>query len=264
MSEYDETVPLALKKTQEWFASIITQPIDDNSQMEPQSPLGVPMTVEAAKYIIPSPTLEPDKRIEIYNQQYWWRLLSTLHDNFPLTTRLFGYHDFNKMVGFPYLQKYQPNHWSLNHLGDLLPKWIREDYHEEDQPLIQDSIDSDWAYVKGFFAKELPFELENEQEMIEQTFYLQPCISLFKFTHRLLPFRDVMIDQEPEYWEKENFPTLEGNSNYFFVIYRDSYYNVCWLEVDEAQFLLLSRFKIGQSVIEICNWLEKQSKEMQS
>lgn len=264
MSEYDEHVPTALKDTQEWFANIITRPIDENSQMNSEAPSGIPMSVEAKKYIVPSPTLEPDKRIQIYNQQYWWRLLSTLHDNFPLTTRLFGYTDFNQLIGIPYLQKYPPKHWSLNHLGHLLPKWVREDYHESDLTLIQEAIDADWSYVKGFFAEDLPFEVTDEQEMLEQTYVLQPHISLHTFTHRLMPLRDIMINHEPDYWVKENFPHLEKDHLYYFVIYRNSHYNVVWSEIDEAHFLVLSQFEKQQSISEVCSWLENQESDIQS
>jgi Putative DNA-binding domain len=264
MDEYDDRVPIALKETQEWFASIITRPIDDNSQMNPRSPSGIPMTVEAQKYIIPSPTLTPDKRIQLYNQQYWWRLLSILHDNFPLTTRVFGYYDFNKMIGVPYLEKYPPKHWSLNHLGDLLPKWVREEYHEKDKALIQEAIDTDWAYVNGFFAGEYPFEKGNENDILNKTLSLQPHLSLHSITHRLLPFRDVMIEREPEYWKNNKFPHLESSTHYFFVIYRNKQYNLAWSEIDEPQFLLLSQFRRGLSISEACKWLEKQQQSIQS
>lgn len=262
MNEYDDNVPQELKDTQEWFASIITRPIDDDSLMNPISPTGNSMSVEAQKYIVPSPTLKPDERIQIYNQQYWWRLLSTLHDNFPLTTRLFGYHDFNNIIGFPYLQKYNPNHWSLNHLGHLLPQWVREEYHEKDQILVKEAIDSDWAYVKGFFAGDYPFELTDEQELLNHTLYLQPHLSLCAFSHNLLPFRDMMTEKEPEHWEETDFPPLQSDKDYFFVIYRNHHYNIAWFEIDKPQYLVLSLFKNGTSISEACKWLEQQDRDI--
>lgn len=105
---FDAKVPFKLKKTQLWFGSIIGRPIDEDSKMNPISPAGQPIEIEACDFIRPSPTLRPAQRIQIYNQQYWWRLLSSMHETFPLVTRLFGYHDFNKIIAIPYLVKFPP------------------------------------------------------------------------------------------------------------------------------------------------------------
>ena len=138
--KYDEHVPSLLKREQQWFGSIISRPIDVDSKMNPMSPSGIPMEVEAAEHITPSPTLRSAQRIQIYNQQYWWRLLNTLHDIFPLTTRLFGYQDFNRTIGMPYLTKYPPCHWSLTLIGERLERWVEEDYHAGDKELVKNSV----------------------------------------------------------------------------------------------------------------------------
>src|SRR4051812_44875922 len=107
---FDAAVPTQLKRMQEWFASIITRPVDEESRINPLSPEGVPMEQEACRYITPSATLLPAQRIQIYNQQYWWRLLSIMHELYPLVTRLFGHRDFNQTIAIPYLVKYPPSH----------------------------------------------------------------------------------------------------------------------------------------------------------
>jgi hypothetical protein len=130
---FDSKVPTLLKETQEWFGSIISRAIDGNSQMNPISPTGRPMREEAWDHIRPSPTLQPAQRIQIYNQQYWWRLVNTLQESFPLVTRLFGFHAFNFTIAMPFLLKYPPNDWTLNSLGDRLPRWIEEEYKADDR-----------------------------------------------------------------------------------------------------------------------------------
>ncbi|MCE5319184.1 MAG: DNA-binding domain-containing protein, partial [Parachlamydia sp.] len=149
---YDSKVPTPLKETQQWFGSIIARPVDGNSCMDPISPSGQPIQVEASQYIRPSPTLQPAQRIQIYNQQYWWRLLNALQESFPLVTRLFGCHDFNISIGMPYLQKYPPCHWTLNVLGDNLPAWVEEYYSDDDRKLIRDAALIDCAFCHSFTA----------------------------------------------------------------------------------------------------------------
>ena len=146
MMGYDEKVPLLLKREQQWFGSIIGRAIDEDSKMNPISPSGVLMEEEAAEHIAPSPTMRPAQRIQIYNQQYWWRLLNTLQESFPLVTRLFGYVDFNRIIGIPYLTKYPPRHWSLAMLGDRLSRWCLEEYQSEDRELVSQAAELDWAF----------------------------------------------------------------------------------------------------------------------
>jgi hypothetical protein len=106
MPTSEPKVPIYLLSTQKWFASIITRPITSESQMNPISPSGRLMSEEAKEFISPNHKLSSDQRIQIYNQQYWWRLFSILHQNFPVLTRLFGYTDINHSIGMPFLSKY--------------------------------------------------------------------------------------------------------------------------------------------------------------
>jgi hypothetical protein len=69
-----------LKELQQWFSSVITSPLDKPIE-------------GAERFVAPSPTLEPNERMRIYNQQYFWRLLNVLHKSYPFLTRLFGYTD---------------------------------------------------------------------------------------------------------------------------------------------------------------------------
>lgn len=254
MSEYDEKVPKALMERQEWFASIITRPMKRNSKMNLTSPTGAPMEEEAEKYILPSPTLQPHQRIELYNQQYWWRLLNTLHENFPLTLRLFGYRQFNKKIAIPYLTKFPPNHWSLNLLGERLPEWAESDYRGADSALVQEALEIDWAYIKGFFAAEHPLA---EGLQAESPLLLQPHLTLLSLTHKLPPLRDEIVEVDPKEVDREVFEKLEKKRYNYYVIFRNNFYNVSWKEIDDAEFQLLSLFENGISISEACQWIEE-------
>src|ERR1700722_17761763 len=99
---FDTSVPSKLKNIQTWFAGVITQPIDSSSRINPKAPSGKFIKEEAPSYIRPSLKQESWERIQIYNQQYWWRLFTILHNDFPLLVRLFGYRDFNFKIAVPY------------------------------------------------------------------------------------------------------------------------------------------------------------------
>lgn len=257
---FDPHVPLKLKKTQQWFASIISRPIDEESRMNPISPSGVAMEEEAPLYIAPSPTLRPDERIQIYNQQYWWRLLNTLHDIFPLVTRLFGYHDFNQVIGIPYLYQYPPPDWCLIKIGDHLPDWVEANYEAPDKQLVLDAGRIDCAFNLSFLAPE--HERMNpstsEEAMLSQKLFLQPHIHLFDMDYNLFEFRQEFLKEKPDYWVENDFPNLLREKHYFFVLFRNRKNDLSWNEISEGEYHLLKKFQTGMTIDNACQWLEEQ------
>lgn len=254
-----------LKPIQEWFAGIITNKLTEQDCINPLAPSGILIAEEATRYIVPSPTLSPHQRIQIYNQQYWWRLLNALHDNFPFVTRLFGYQAFNEEIGIPYLMKYPPNHWSLNHLGERLSKWISEEYRAPDRPLIFNATLLDWAFTASFIsAQKAPLDLttsmiqEDPEKLLAFTLYLQPHIHLFKWDYDLFSFREAFLKQSVEYWIEHDFPPLLKERTYYFTLYRTQKNHIIWKEIGPGEYALLHVLKKGASIEEACAFLEQQ------
>jgi len=265
---YDVKVPSILKKNQQWFAGIITRRIDTDSRMMPISPKGVPMVEEAQDYILPSPTLKSHERIELYNQQYWWRLLTTLQETYPLLTRLFGFYDFNESIAFPYLEKYPPDHWSLSTLGKWLPRWIEEEYSADDKQIIHMAAHIDCAFNEGFIAKEYPrldlqqFSKENDfSKLLDVKLYLQPHVYLFETGSNLFDFREKLMKEEEEYWIEHDFPNLE-HAQFYHVLFRNSRNNMAWEKVGRGEFFLLTLFVEGNSINNACEVLEGQDRKI--
>ncbi len=270
---YDPNVPKELKEIQEWFAGIITQPIDDESHINPIAPSGKPIQEEAKKYIAPSPTLKSSERIELYNQQYWWRLLNTMQTTFPLITRLLGYHQFNDRIAIPFLQKYPSQHYSLSHLGERLPHWIKDEYQGEDKQLLIDSIAIDEAFNESFFAARQPPVTKNlsPEQAFSKKGRLQPHLFLFEMPYDLFSFRAEIQKKDPDFWSNHHFPNLEHalldngihfpklnqEQEYYFIIYRNLNNIVSWESISKAEYQLLQRFQNGSSIEEMCEWVSQ-------
>jgi hypothetical protein len=266
--KFDPSVPDTLKMTQQWFGTVIARPIDENSRINPVSPSGQPMDEEAKQFISPSPTLQPHKRIEIYNQQYWWRLLSILHDIFPLTNRLFGYFDFNQSIGIPYLLANPPHTWSLNPLGHKLPAWIQEEYRSSDKSFVFDAAAIDLAYNDGFLTEQQqPLSLSDLPDpndisyLLDKKLTLQPHIYLFSLDYDLFKFRDEMLGEEPEHWEDHDFPELQKDKQYSFCLFRNHFNNMCWEEIEEPELFLLNLFKHGTTIEKALQALEDEHEQ---
>lgn len=259
---FDPTLPEKLKKTQQWFGSIISRPIDMNSKMNPVAPSGRLMETEARQFIRPGPKLKSHQRIEIYNQQYWWRLLSTLQEMFPLVTRLFGSFNFNQTIGIPYLVKYPPDHWSLNFLGNNLPQWVSEKYCEKDKQFVLDATKLDFAFSDVFLKKGLvPLneKLINSgdlSQLLEEKLILQPYVHIFSLPYDLFSFRQAMIKEEDsDFWIDHDFPPLEKGT-YSFVLFRNHANDIAFEPISEAEYLFLKRFQVGSSIDQACDYLE--------
>jgi hypothetical protein len=255
-------VPKNLLRNQMWFGSIVRMPIDADSQMSSLSPTGKAMVDEAAEFILPSPTLQPSQRIQIYCQQYWWRLLSSLHEIYPFLTCLFGYSEFNQGIGIPYLEAYPPKHWSLNHLGDHLPEWIENNYHGADKTLVFDSAMIDWAYHDAFIApkKDIPPTELDPSKIFHMPLLLQPYVHLFPLDADLFFLRDEFLKHDPDYWLNHDFPKNATSGDLFYVLYRDKGNDIVHRNITVTEFVLLDKIQKGCSLEDICRWVEGEGR----
>lgn len=232
---------------QAWFTKQIATPLNDD-----QTIAAVNIHEEAPLYIKKSPTLEPHERIEIYNQQYWWRLINTMQEHFPLVLALFGTTPFNEQLAIPFIRKYKPYDWNINLLGEKFPKWIEESYHENDKTLVLNAAKIDWAYISSFLAKDFkPSPYDLDEKLVHS-----PSLYLFEMPYDLFSFRRETLKQEADYWLDNPFPALNKGRPYYFIFYRNQNYDLAWQEVDEAEFRVLSLFEKALSLNELCDILE--------
>lgn len=246
--------PKSLEELQAWFAGVIRAPLVDGLKIKPLSPSEKPIVEESKRYIKPNAFLDSHQRIEIYNQQYWWRLLKILQENFPTLARLFGTNGFNKQIATPFLCECKAPHWSLNKLGISLPDWIKRSYNGKDKELLYASSLLDQAFTSSFVAADLPPldipKLINEygDELTSCVFSLQPHVEVFHFRYDLLKFRELLVKQQVDYWIKKPFPKLSKERDYYFVFFRTRNNLLSWRQIKKGEWHLLSSFKKGTSI----------------
>jgi hypothetical protein len=259
--------PEELRITQEWFASVITQKLNDKDKINSLSPRGGLIAEEACQYIAPSAKMRPHQRIQIYNQQYWWRLLNTMQTNFPFLTRLFGYQAFNKEIAIPYLLHYPPSSWMLSFIGQKLPLWLKNNYKKSDLPLIQNAARLDCAFTASFIAPQHPLldlsslsQGEGPEAFLTCHFYLQPHVQLFKFDSNLFAFREEFLAKDVDYWMKHRFPKLPKVKGVtcHYALYRTLNHKIAYREISQGEYFLLDLFKGGITIEKACEVVEEQ------
>jgi len=112
---------------------------------------GKSMHAHAATFIKPGKDLSSFERLEIYNRQYWFRVLSNFTDDFPGLCAALGEKRFDALaVG--YLADNPSTSYTLRNLGSNLVRWLRDNpkWAGKRYDLVLDIARLEWAYVEAF------------------------------------------------------------------------------------------------------------------
>ncbi len=106
-------------------ASMVMRPLAPGMRTNRTWTDGRPAAQVAAQLIKPNDRLTSLDRIEIYNRQYWFRLIDCLYEDYPGVLAILGQRKFNKLI-CAYLEKYPSRSFTLRNLGDRLARFIDE------------------------------------------------------------------------------------------------------------------------------------------
>jgi Putative DNA-binding domain len=146
-----------LRAIQRAFATGIMRPLTAGHHMQPKWIDGKSARKAAATFIKPNDRLSSFDRLEIYNKQYWFRLLDCLYDDFPGLRALLGDHRFHDMC-VAYLMKYPSDSFTLSQLGRRLEKFLQQEPHwtAKHPTLARDLARLEWAHIVAFDGEALP------------------------------------------------------------------------------------------------------------
>lgn len=119
--------PRDLRTIQQWMQAVITHPggvVAGFRSPDARQRIDVPPD-EAERVVTRSRALDPIRRLEIYANAYYARLLECLREEFPAFVRAVGEEVFDGFA-FGYLQSYPPRSYTLAALGADFPRYLRE------------------------------------------------------------------------------------------------------------------------------------------
>lgn len=241
--------PSSLLELQCWFKEAITSPLQDRESLE-----FPPVFDKAPDYIKPSHSLTSLRRIQIYQEQYWWRLIGHLKEVFPSLLRLFDSSGFCHLLAVPYLQSFPSRHFSLGGLSQKMPLWIKRYYKEADQPLVYFSAVLDVTYER-VFASSSPKECPSLA--LETPLALQEHVKLLKLPFNLPVFREELLKQEVGFWLEQDFPPLKKGKR-FYVFYRSPHCAVAYQEIDPCEWTFLNLIQKGSTLAACCEKIEEK------
>lgn len=253
----DDHIPFELLHTQVWMGELIGKPLI-NQKINPLTPSGLPVEEEAENWIKPSAQLKPHQRIEIYNQQYWIRLLKILGEIYPTLLRFFGKYAFEDKIGIPYLACHPPKSWLINQIGDELPFWVEQCYEQSDRLLVSTFAQADLAIEIACRECSLrqPFLNENPADLLSRKVVFQPYVFLFSLPWDIFTFRKTFLEHDEEYWQNHTYPPLYQEKTYSYLVYRTPELKIHAEILEKEEFMFLSSLKEGLSIEEVCEKFE--------
>jgi Putative DNA-binding domain len=190
---------MSLASLQRTMARAVMQPLTGSEHMQQRAPDGTSMRVYASRFIKPNDRLTSFERLEIYNRQYWFRLLSSMMEDFPGLRAVLGDRNFEAMSK-AYLVDCPSQSFTLRNLGARLESWLRKHpkWAGSKQGLAIDMARLEWADIEAFDGKAEP-PLRPEQLAAnagaDLKLKLQPYLSLLDLKY---PVDDLLLEVRKE------------------------------------------------------------------
>jgi hypothetical protein len=174
------------------MAQVIMRPLVDDSINSAWID-GSSMCSFASTFIKPSRNMTSLERLEVYNQQYWYRLLDSLRDDFPGLLSVIGDYRFTELAQ-AYLMKYPSHSFTLCDLGERLSQFIDEErqfFTDRDRKLVLDIVNFEWSEIKAFDAQEKASPAWDKSSTFAETdpiLELQPYIFILSLDYAVDDF----------------------------------------------------------------------------
>ncbi len=104
-----------------------------------------------ADYVQPNDRLTSTERLQIYSRSYWYRLIDSMHEDFPGLRAVLGAHAFDQLVR-AYLADCPSRSFTLRDLGSQLEGWMRKNRGHAGNKLPQalDMARLEWAHIEAW------------------------------------------------------------------------------------------------------------------
>ena len=247
-----------LLELQRRMAEDVMRPLTSDFQMQSTLPDGSSTQELVDGYIKPNDLLTSFERLEIYNRQYWFRVIGAVAEDYPALNVLLGDEAFDRLV-LAYLRENPSTTFTLRNLGSRLSQWLisHPEFAHTRQDLALDVARLEWAYVEAFDNASVPPLIVSDFAGIgaESTISLQPHLQLLDLSY---PVDELVLAVHQETGpsdiksnavsqrkrtNKTRLPKMRRSPVYLAVHrYENSVY---YRRIDHEAFLLLSALQKG-------------------
>jgi len=169
------------------MATAIMRRLTPEEKIQPRDAEGRPSGESVAEFIRPNDRLTSLERLEIYNRQYWFRLIDCLIDDFPGLRAVIGDRKFYPLI-LSYLEAHPSTSPLLGDLGKNLAAFIAKN-RRLTAPHTKIAVEAtrlEWAQIVAFDRESRPAikSADITSKPPEELFFrLQPCITLLDLAY---------------------------------------------------------------------------------
>ncbi len=140
-----------LEELQREMAAAVMLPLTGNEEMRAEATDGRAMSAVAESFIAPNSRLSAFERLEIYNRQYWFRVMGALAEDFTALRAVVGGKAFEGL-SIAYLTAHPSRSFSMRNLGSRLAEWLGGNPQRAGrrQRLAMDVARIEWAFVEAW------------------------------------------------------------------------------------------------------------------
>jgi hypothetical protein len=194
-----------LLELQRRFTEALTTPLNSEEGIADRTLAGESMQDVVDTIVKPNDRLSSVERLEIYSRSYWFRIISSLNEDFIGLRAVVGDEKFDALTQ-AYLTENPSRSFTLRNLGSRLEGWLRANlrYIEPHERLALDMVRLEWADTESFDALEEPaLTLDDISKLGEDPHLrLQPHVKLLDLHYPvddlLLQIRDEEEDESDE------------------------------------------------------------------
>jgi hypothetical protein len=246
---------------QRQMAADVRRPLTPDYNMQAVAENGQSTAATVSRYIKPNAALSSFERLEIYNRQYWFRVIDAISEDYPALSVIVGPKRFDALI-HAYLGEHPSTSFSLRNLGKSLPAWLARhpEFAGGRQELAVDVARVEWACVEAFDGGAMPPLTESGAQLVSPAtvLRLQPHLQLLQLRY---PVDELVIavhrnnrDSEiasnaatiRKRTARERLPKMRPSDIWLAVHrYNDSVYHS---RLTTVQFRLLSALRDGHTI----------------
>jgi hypothetical protein len=183
-----------LQELQRRVSAIVMQPLTRQEGMRRRALDGRSTEAESEALIKPNRVLSSFERLEIYNRQYWFRVLSSFAEDFSGLRTIVGARKFEGLMR-AYLTECPSESFTLRNLGSRLEEWLvsNPQWITPRESIALDMVRLEWAHIEAFDGGYEPnlTTADIESAGLELRVSLQPYVQLLELTY---PVDDLLIE----------------------------------------------------------------------
>ena len=140
-----------LRSLQRLMARAVMRPLTATARMRPRWVDRTSTAALAASFIKPGPHHDSFERLEIYNRQYWFRVLECLADDYPGVRAVIGPTRFRNLAT-AYLATHPSSRFTLRDLGQHFPGFIMAEprWTAPRTAVAADMARLEWSHIAAF------------------------------------------------------------------------------------------------------------------